>query len=470
MASHGGGKKGFFGKIFSTLSHHGAHEFGTYLTKWGVETIAFTPPLLLLLIVSAYAVDPASLYAVTTAIAALSPLWLPLFLGRYFWIMWMHYIRFIFLFAPPQRQVLLEIQLPAEVTKSPQAMEVFLTALHNSSGEATFIARIWKGQFRATWSLEIACNEGRIGFYIRLRESQRNVTEARLYGQYPEAKIIEVEDYVDRVPYNTEEYNLFGTEFKKTSEPQALPIKTYPDFKLDMNTDTPEIQVDPITHILELFNTVGPGEFMWLQIIMKARKQDEWYGFYTKANTWADPAKAKIKELMAGAAKRAQDVLKQSEVVEGKMNALLTDTEKKTVESIEKQLNRLVFECGIRAIYVGKKDKFTGAKIPSLVNVFHAVRTAQQGIGVTRGLVPYNYPWQDYKEILKNRERRKQFFFYKHRAYFYVPYDQVPVFMTPEELATIWHFPSSVVKTPSLNRVESRRAEAPANLPLGPQL
>jgi hypothetical protein len=82
-----------------------------------------------------------------------------------------------------------------------------------------------------------------------------------------------------------------------------------------------------------------------------------------------------------------------------------------------------------------------------------------------RGNNWFDYPWQDWKEIRANRMRRNLFFRYKQRAYFYVPYDQVPVFMTTEELATIWHFPSSVVQTPALDRVPSRRSDAPINLP-----
>jgi len=41
-----------------------------------------------------------------------------------------------------------------------------------------------------------------------------------------------------------------------------------------------------------------------------------------------------------------------------------------------------------------------------------------------------------------------------------------PYILTTEELATIYHFPGSVSTTPNLNRVPSKKAEAPSNLPL----
>jgi hypothetical protein len=39
--------------------------------------------------------------------------------------------------------------------------------------------------------------------------------------------------------------------------------------------------------------------------------------------------------------------------------------------------------------------------------------------------------------------------------------------MSVEELATIFHLPSSTVMTPGLARIPSTRKEAPPNLPIG---
>jgi hypothetical protein len=38
--------------------------------------------------------------------------------------------------------------------------------------------------------------------------------------------------------------------------------------------------------------------------------------------------------------------------------------------------------------------------------------------------------------------------------------------MTTEELATIYHFPGDVSKTPTLSRITAKKAEPPANLPI----
>ena len=38
--------------------------------------------------------------------------------------------------------------------------------------------------------------------------------------------------------------------------------------------------------------------------------------------------------------------------------------------------------------------------------------------------------------------------------------------MNIEELATIYHFPGDIASTPTLSRVEAKKGEPPANLPV----
>jgi len=453
------------------IGHAKAEEWASWLNKRGQALFAYYAPAFAIFFLLVWWVDPGVIRAVSVTLLASSPLWLPFFLGRYLWITWIRYIRFLHWLK--QEHILLEIQLPAEVEKSPLAMELFLTSLFNTGGEPTAFHRMWLGSHRPAWSLEIASIEGRVRFYLYLRKGFKNIVEARLYGQYPEAKVVEVPDYTSSIPFNTDEYSLWGCEYKKTpGKPHALPIKTYVDYGLDKNPDTPEIQTDPITHILELLGSSGPGEYHFMQIVMKAHKKDEWYGFYKNTDKYIDEARAYIKTILVGAAKRSQTVLKES-WGEGERTfpppAILSDEEKNKVEAMERALNKLVFECGIRVIYFAKKDKFDGVKIPNTIGFFSALRGPEyNALGPTRGLTVLDFPWQDFSDIRKKSIARKLWFRYKNRAYFYEPFDQTPVFLNVEELATIWHFPSSVVKTPSIDRVPSKRAEAPLNLPTLP--
>jgi hypothetical protein len=480
-------EKPWYQKMFLWWTHDGAHHVSEgVIYDWNFEPLVVMPIVLIVLIIIAGAVDPGAVEGTLAFVVALSPIWLPIYLGKFFWTTWIHYIRFAFWFS--QEHVLLEVQLPPEVEKSPLAMELFLTGIYNTGGEGTFIARLWEGKFRPIFSLEVASNEGQIKFYIHCRKGWKNILEAKLYGQYPEAKVTEIEDYVARIPFNTGEYGLWGTEFAKTErangEPaDAVPIKTYIDYKLDKDPDKPETQVDPMTNMLEYMGQIGKGEYIWLQIVMQARKKDQWYGFYYEGNfffksrdSYKTAAKDKIAEITKGAVERAQNLIdtgdegenkKQKAQAASRGQMLLSPGERLQIEAIERALTKSVFECGIRGLYFAKKENFNGVNIGNLVMLFAAFRQpGYNNIMPGRGMDWFDYPWQDWGDIRQNKMRDNLFFRYKQRAYFYVPYDQVPVAMTTEELATIWHFPGSSVQTPAIDRVPSRRSEAPINLPV----
>lgn len=448
------------------LLHDAAHHANSWLDEWHIETEIVAGIGFLIFSGVAFAADPDAVLGAVVALVTLSPVWLPIVLFLVFWKIWMHYIRFGFWFR--QSMALLHIELPPEVAKSPLAMELVLIGLWNNGGETTFIQRIWKGQFRAITTLELVSNQGRIGYYMHVRRAWKEFMEARIYGQFPEAKITEVSDYVDEVPYDPDTYDLWGTEYKK-SEAEALPIRTYLDWNMDKNTDTPEIHIDPLTNILEFLATVKTDEYVWIQIVMKARKKDEWYGFYT-GDHFKDDAEAQRKKIIEGAIKRAQ-ALTKDEAEQKKVGArgamLLSGGEKVMIESIERSLTKQVFDCGFRGMYIVKKGKFDLSRINNLVRLWDPFRGENTNkLNVTRGKSIFDYPWQDWNGIRSTMISKKMFFWYKHRAYFYVPYDQKEVCMTVEELASIWHFPNSEVKTPALQRVPSRRAPAPSNLPI----
>ncbi len=473
MASEGGGveykKRPFWQRWTLFWTADGAEHFKDWFDGWDTEPVLIGALLLIPEVLWMLVYDPGAVAGVLAIVVAISPIWLPIYLFNFFWTSWIHYIRFMWWFN--LKYVLLKIELPAEVTKSPLAMELFLAGIYNTGGESNIIARAWEGKFRNVFSLEIASNEGRVDFYLRVSAGWRNIIEAKLYGQYPEAKVTEVEDYTNQVPFNTTEYGLWGHEYKKGSSSNALPIKTYIDYQLDKSPDEPEVQVDPMANMLEHMGSIGPGEYLWMQIIFKARKNEDWYGFYFGKDRWQEDAKAELKKITKGAIERAQEFVTddaEKKRVGSRGSTLLSPGERLKVEAIERSLSKPVFQCGFRTVYIAKKDNFKGGNIGHIVAWYAPF--ANQGyntLGAARGTLIFTYPWQDVGEIRENKVRRNVFFQYKHRAYFYVPYDQAPVYMTTEELATIWHFPSSAVRTPALSRVPSRRAEAPPNLPTG---
>ncbi len=454
--------------LFLWGTHEKSEKVRKWLESWKMDPLFLSTIFIIVVGLVAAVMDAGAVRAMFMATIALSPVWLPLFLVVFLWVSWVDYVRLLFWFS--QGTVLLEVQLPPEVTKSPVAMETFLTTLHNTGGEGTFVDRFWLGKYRPVWALEIASNGGKIGFYIHLRKAWRNIVEARLYGLFPEAKVTEVDDYAAKLPFNLTEYDMWGAEFNKLG-PQALPIKSYIDYGLDRDPKE-EFKIDPIANILELLASISEGEYFWMQIILKGhRGESEWYGIKTAGDdAFKKGATAEIEKSMADAAKRAQKVIDEYKIEQGRM-VTMTKNEQLRIEQIERSMAKLVFDCGVRVLYIAKKEKFNGINIGATVNFFGAFRgqdTTREynNIMPTRGVSIFDYAWQDFHDIRHRILKRNLFFQYKHRAYFYVPYDQVPVYLTTEELATLWHFPSSGIVTPGLNRVSSRRSEAPLNLPI----
>ena len=420
-----------------------------------------------------WAVDTNSFYSFFTAVAVLSPLWFPLFLFGYLWISWIHYVRHLYWFNT--EWVLLEIQLPPEVEKSPLAVELFLNSIFHTGSETTFINRIWQGRFRNTWSLEIASIEGRIGFYLHGRKAWQSALEGRLYGQFPEAKVFEVEDYVSKIPYNNDEYDMWCGEYGKI-EPQAAPIKTWEEFELGEDLDEPKTRTDPLTNLLEVFSNAGKGEYMWMQIIMRAHAKEDYFGLYRFKDSLKEKMKEHIQKIVAEAAERAKLIAEKNLKIEderqvaqvvGRGMTMLTEEEKDRIKAMERNFGKFVYECGVRIVYVAKKEQYKGITGAFLFRAFDAYKgpfNQLKGI-IGRGMIGFDYPWEDPFGFRRPRLKNLFYFHSKHRAYFYVPYDQTPVFLSTEELATLWHFPSTGVATPGLSRVAAKVSEGPPNLP-----
>jgi hypothetical protein len=50
---------------------------------------------------------------------------------------------------------------------------------------------------------------------------------------------------------------------------------------------------------------------------------------------------------------------------------------------------------------------------------------------------------------------------------FWLPFFHPPInVLNTEELATLWHFPGQIMRVPTLERIESKEASPPPNLPM----
>jgi len=383
------------------------------------------------------------------------PYWLPILLIITFWNLWIKYKRKTFILD--QEMVLLEIKLPLEIKRSPKAMEQVFAALHSGPNESTWWNRYVKGKVRPWWSFEIASIEGQVHFYVWTRAFYRNIVEAAIYGQYPEVEIHEAEeDYSRLTQLVPDKTRMWGCDFI-LSEIDAYPIKTYVDYGLDREGIKDEEKVDPMASFLEYFASAGKGEQLWMQVIIQQTKDND------KVNTnlpdWKKDALKEVDRL------REQTVPKN--IPEGQ-TAFPNPTkgQSDTMAAIERSINKLGFNTGIRGIYIAEINAYKPQNIPGIItSMKHYSSNNLNGFDVARE-TDFDYPRQDYKRIRENYEGRRKLEAYRKRSWFHPPYRNKPFVLNTEELATIFHFPGSVAQTPGLQRIPSKRSDAPVNLPI----
>jgi len=338
-------------------------------------------------------------------------------------------------------------------------MELLMEVFYQTY-EGELIDRYIKGSVRDWFSLELVSLGGKIHFYFNLPEFFRDIVETRVYSQYPEAEIIEVEDYTKGVNYGqpNSPWNIACWEYGLI-KPDAYPIKTYVDYELDKDPKE-EFKIDPMTPLLEAISMIKPTEQVWIQVLVMGAKKRFVQSDKKKKKEkvdWKASGKSLVNKLM----NRDIEVKDMSAWV--KMN--LTNIERDILVSIQRNLSKPGFDVGLRTLYAST----TGIRSEVFVGFNSAFK--QFGSDNLNSFKPvrwdsFNNPWQDPFGWRSHWRKIRHFKYFCNRSYFYPPAAKKPIGLTSEELATIYHFPGQVATTPSLERIPSKRGEPPANLPI----
>jgi hypothetical protein len=461
--SHGGGGKG--GLPFLSVAEgimHSTHGNAVHITA---KSLIFAFVIVLVLF---FLFAPEQSINNFQLLIFFAPIWAP-------WILiYATVARFIQMnrakFFASQQYVLLEIRIPREITKTPQAMELFFANLHIGSGETNWYKKYFQGSVRPWWSLEIVSLGGRVHFYIWTRAGYRRLVESFLYAQYPDAEIIEAEDYTRMIDPSEHGYSMFAAEYKY-SKPDPYPIKTYIDYKMEPG-NKPEENVDPIAQIIETLGSIGPGEQFWVQMIIRQTKGEKFVGKTNAAGkpySFADFVQQEIDTLKLKTAritKRTDPVTGAVTETEGFPNPTKGQTD--LIAAMDRKNSKQVFDVGIRSIYSGTSAAFNGIMIPAQLTLFKPYNSETGnalGPAPTLGAMFSDLPWEDRSGHHHHAVNHLAVQAYRRRSFYFDPYVGNWVIMSTEELASLFHLPSSSVSTPNLPRVQSTTSSAPSNLP-----
>lgn len=452
MSSGGGG-----GLPGITTIHNVIHELHE---NWGMHlTTAPIVTTFVVLVGLFFFVDPVQTINNFEFLLFLSPIWVPFVLAKPSATRRLDAKRYeVF---SKRDWVLLELRMPRDTTKTPFAMETFISNLHIGSGEATWYKKR-QGNTRPTFSLELVSLGGRVHFYIWTTDGYRNLVEAYLYAQYPGVEIIEAEDYSRLVDPASHDWDMWGGEFKKT-KPNPIPIKTYMDYNLTPGAK-PEENVDPIAQLVEYLGSLGPGEQFWIQFVIRMTKDEKYAPRLNSAGkpyTWRDEAADVIKSMRT---KINAETHAEEDIALINMN----EAPKELMKSIERNIAKQGFDVGIRSIYSAPKDKYKGINVPGMLNMFKPFNSESAnsiGLQGVFGGIFGDYPWEDKGGHHAHHLNRELIDIYRQRAYFYYPYRGDWSIFSTEELATLFHIPSAGITTPNLARTQSASAAPPENLP-----
>ncbi|MFH0928040.1 MAG: hypothetical protein V1821_01050 [bacterium] len=388
-----------------------------------------------------------------------------------------------------QKYVLLAVDVPRSNEQSPKAMENVFAMVYGGKAGIDWIERYIQGKDWNKFSFEIVSNEGNIKFYIRTRAKMRDLIEAAIYSQYPNAEIQEVEDYVKTTlptKWPNKEYFMGGGELVLKND-QIFPIKTFPYFE---HTLSGELK-DPIAGVIEAMNKIGPNEHFWFQICCRPA-DDDWKIASEKmisklaGNELKDDRKKSVLQLILEFPfKIAAEIIAgifgvtfgDAQIKEEKKPVLKLTYEpniKEKMEALANKASKLGFKCKIRMIYAAKKEV---ARVGDRIRMMNAALSGfnSQNLNAFRKHKPSailtDYPWQTqiwsyYLSLFMYTPSPVRAFFlyhrYKGRS---IPTMATPYILCTEELASIWHFPTLEIKSPLLRKVESKRSEAPFNVP-----
>lgn len=400
-------------------------------------------------------------------LTVLSPIFLAVILFVIMWDLWVNYVRsknFLSL-----KYIVLELKLPKETSKSPLAMETVLHALHNTADGSKFV-QYWKGETRPWYSLEIISIEGQVKYMIWTEDRRKTGLIGALYSQFPGIEILEIEDYTKSVHFDPNITRIWAAEFLLTKS-DPYPIKTYIDYGLE-NDPKEEYKVDPITHMIEFLGSVGINQQVWIQILIRAHKDEQRIPgtFFKTHDAWKEKAREEVDRILLRDPKTKVAGTKDEETGFTKLPSI-SKGEQDIVAALERSVTKLSFDVGIRTLYISPKNTFnTPFGVGGIISSFKQFNSESLN-GFKGNSKKWHYqmagvPWEDFKDWRRNRYGKLALMAYKYRSFFYTPFQSKSIVLNTEELATVYHFPGSVSATPGLERVQSKKAQAPTNLPI----
>ena len=387
----------------------------------------------------------------------------PVVLFEAFRLLWLFYIQS--LYAKSISYIFLEVKIPKNIETTPKAMEQVFAAVSaiDVHGIDVF-EKWWQGKVQSKISFDIVGYAGGVYFYVYTPAGFRNLVEAAIYAQYPDAEIRLTNDYTEILPKSlpNETYDLYGTDVVLARD-DAYPIRMYEHFE----DKEDERRLDPIAALTEAMSKLKEGEIIWLQFLLSPADND-----------WKKKGEELVKKLIGAEPTKSTGFGSQifealslifsysdKPVVPEKKEApnkllSMTQAQKDVVEEVEHKLSKIGFKTTIRFIYIDHRDSFSRVNVAAVDGAFSQFNTLN-----LNAFKPNLKILTKAKGLFKRwrllRKKQNIYWYYIHREF-----GPKTCVLNIEELATIYHPPIVTVAAPMLQRLESRKGGPPPTLPI----
>ncbi|MFA6410234.1 MAG: type IV secretion system DNA-binding domain-containing protein [Candidatus Buchananbacteria bacterium] len=286
------------------------------------------------------------------------------------------------------------------------------------------------------FSLEIVYQNGLISFYVAAPYYLKDYLEQQVLAQYPEANIVEVEDYIIFSPQGTV---LCG--FLRFTRSYIFPIKTYQT----MNSD-------PLNALASSLTKIAKGDGAAVQIIARSAKK-RWHAKGSKVAVWMQKGKT-LTEAMSEVNffsflkffnlfrnKTAEQIAAEK----SRPIRQLSPMEQELVKGLEQKSAKAGLDCNIRIVVCAQNKMTAQQYLSNIVDSFSQLNYYQYG--------------NSFKIIKIAPKKLISHFIYRNFK------RRQKVLLNTEELASIYHFPTPFLETPIIRWLIAKKLPPAPNLP-----
>jgi len=369
---------------------------------------------------------------------------LPIGLYSIFRPVWQSYATNVLYFGGEVKWTLLKIKIPKDMLTNPKSMENVIIGLMGSGRTITYYRELMMGRLQDYFSLEIVGQEGDVSFYILTSYRSLRLVEKIIYGQFPDVEIeIVKEDYFNKIPSTIpdENWNMWGTKLILAQE-DCYPLTTYPQFEDKVEGEI----IDPMAGVFEAMGSLGPGENLILQVQV---------GQQPTSYDWRKKGEASIEKIL-----EKYNMGPLADYNEGTFMKILPFHELERVKAIHTKMNKPAVSTQILAAYIARREVYNDICTSAITGSLRQMESLYNTF-----ITDKYYTTSTYQAFGKTRRRFRQ----RRLLKLMQERDMQGTLnvMTGEEVATIFHFPTPMTKVPSIPHMDSKRAPAPTNLPVG---